>query len=76
MLRISPTNLKSFLPVFKTGEMESKYLMFVVALVAISTVAVAAMELAILSQMQQEADAIGCKTSTAFNASKGRCFRG
>jgi hypothetical protein len=25
--------------------------------------------------LQQEADARGCKTSTAFNASKGRCFQ-
>jgi hypothetical protein len=24
----------------------------------------------------QEADAAGCRTSTAFNASKGRCFKG
>jgi hypothetical protein len=24
--------------------------------------------------LQQEAEARGCKTSTAFNASKGRCF--
>ena len=24
----------------------------------------------------QQADAAGCRTSTAFNASKGRCFRG
>ena len=24
----------------------------------------------------QEAEAAGCRTSTAFNASKGRCFRG
>jgi hypothetical protein len=25
---------------------------------------------------QQEAEARGCKSSHAFNASKGRCFRG
>lgn len=24
---------------------------------------------------QQQAEAVGCKTSVAFNASKGRCFR-
>jgi hypothetical protein len=24
--------------------------------------------------LQQQADAAGCRTSTAFNASKGRCF--
>ena len=24
----------------------------------------------------QEAEAVGCKTSVAVNASKGRCFRG
>jgi hypothetical protein len=26
--------------------------------------------------LQQEAEARGCKTSQAFNASKGRCFHG
>jgi hypothetical protein len=26
--------------------------------------------------LPQEADAIGCKSSIAFNASKGRCFHG
>jgi hypothetical protein len=25
--------------------------------------------------LQQEAEARGCKSSTAFNASKGRCFQ-
>lgn len=52
-----------------------KYLMFAVALVAVATVAAAAMELAILSQMQQDADAKGCRTSQAVNASKGRCIK-
>jgi hypothetical protein len=27
-----------------------------------------------ISIPQQQADAAGCRTSTAFNASKGRCF--
>jgi hypothetical protein len=61
---ISPTILKCFLSVPQTA----------VGLVAVATVAVAAMELALLSQMQQDADAKGCRTSTAVNASKGRCF--
>jgi hypothetical protein len=26
--------------------------------------------------LQQDAEAVGCKSSHAFNASKGRCFRG
>jgi hypothetical protein len=50
-----------------------KYLMFAMALVAFATVAVAAMELAVLSQMQQDADARGCNRSIAANASQGRC---
>jgi hypothetical protein len=50
-----------------------KYLMFAVGLVAVATVAVAAMELAVLSQIQQDADARGCRTSVAANASQGRC---
>jgi hypothetical protein len=50
-----------------------KYLVFAVGLVAVATVAVAAMELALLSQMQQDADARGCRTSVAANASQGRC---
>jgi hypothetical protein len=51
-----------------------KYLMFALGLVAVATVAVAAMELAVLSQMQQDADAKGCPRSVAANASKGRCI--
>ena len=52
-----------------------KYLMFAVALVSITSVAVAAMEIAILSQLQQDADAAGCRTSQAVNASKGKCIK-
>jgi hypothetical protein len=52
-----------------------KYLVFAVGLVAVATVAVAAMELAVLSQLQQDADAKGCRTSVAVNASKGRCIQ-
>jgi uncharacterized low-complexity protein len=49
-----------------------KRLMFaIVALVAVVSVAVAAMELAL---SQQDADARGCKSSLAVNASQGRCF--
>ena len=50
-----------------------KYLMFAAGLVAIATVAVAAMELAVLSQIQQDADAKGCRNSVAVTASLGRC---
>lgn len=50
--------------------------MFVVALVAIAIVAVAAMELAVLSQIQQDADARGCPSnSIAVNTSLGRCVK-
>lgn len=42
---------------------------------AVATVAVAAMEIAVLSQLQQDADAKGCRTSQAVNASKGRCIK-
>ena len=52
-----------------------KCLMFAVALVSITSVAVAAMEIAILNQLQQDADAKGCRTSQAVNASKGRCIK-
>ena len=53
-----------------------KYLMFAVALVSITSVAVAAMEIAILSQLQQDADARGCRSnSVAVNASLGRCLK-
>ena len=52
-----------------------KYLLFAVALVAITTVAVAAIEIALLSQLQQDADAKGSRTSQAVNASKGRCIQ-
>jgi hypothetical protein len=43
-----------------------KYLVFAVGLVAVATVAVAAMELALLSQIQQDADA---------QSSTGQCAR-
>ena len=53
-----------------------KYLMFAVGLVATATVAVAAMESAVLSQIQQDAR---CKrlpsNSVAVNASLGRCVK-
>ena len=51
--------------------------MFAVALVAVASVAVvAAMELAVFSQNQQEADARGCTPFfTGYNASQGRCFK-
>ena len=50
--------------------------MFAVALVSITSVAVAAMEIAILSQLQQDADARGCRSnSVAVNASLGRCLK-
>ena len=54
--------------------MTPKLLLFAVALVAVATVAVVAMEIAVLSQLQQDADAKGCRTSQAVNASKGRCI--
>ena len=45
-------------------------------LVATATVAVAAMELAVLSQIQQDADAKGCRSnSVAVNASLDRCVK-
>jgi hypothetical protein len=50
----------------KLGKMTPKYLMFAVALVAVTSVAVVAMELAVLSQIQQDADA---------QSSTGQCAR-
>jgi hypothetical protein len=41
---------------------------------AIGLVGVLAIETLILPQQQQQAYAAGCKSSLAFNASKGRCF--
>jgi hypothetical protein len=55
-----------------------KYLMFAVGLVAVTTVAVAAMELAVLSQLQQDADAqssTGQCARTLKNASAQFCHR-
>ena len=46
--------------------MTPKYLMFAVGLVAVATVAVAAMEIAVLSQIQQDAEA---------QSSTGQCAR-
>lgn len=56
--------------------MTPQYLVFAVGLLATVTVAVAAMELAVLSQIQQDADARGCPSnSVAVNASLGRCLK-
>ena len=53
-----------------------KYLVFTVTLVAIAGAALAAMELTVLSQNQQEADAKGCSPGlTGYNASQGKCFK-
>ena len=42
----------------------------------ISNLGIAAMQVAVLSQTQQDANARGCSgTSPAFNASLGRCFK-
>ena len=53
-----------------------KYLVFTVTLVAFAGAALAAMELIVLSQNQQEADAKGCSPDlTGYNASQGKCFK-
>ena len=50
--------------------------MFAVAVVAVTSVTVPAMELAVLSQNQQDADARGCNPgSTGDNASQGKCLK-
>jgi hypothetical protein len=41
---------------------------------AIGLVGVLAIETLILPQQQQQAYAVGCRTSIAVNASKGRCI--
>ena len=47
-----------------------------IALVAVASVAVVAMELAVLNQLQQDADARGCPSnSPGVNASQGRCVK-
>ncbi|MDQ3903759.1 MAG: hypothetical protein M3247_08990 [Thermoproteota archaeon] len=49
----------------------------VIAIVAaLASLGVVAVTIVTISLRQQEAEAIGCKSSQAFNASKGRCFRG
>jgi hypothetical protein len=56
--------------------MTPKYLLFAVGLVSIVTVAVAAVEVAVLSQIQQDADAKCRVGGTGYNASQGRCNPG
>jgi hypothetical protein len=55
---------------------DSKYLMFAVGLVAITTVAVAALEVAVLSQIQQDADAKCRVFGTGYNASQADVILG
>jgi hypothetical protein len=52
-----------------------KYLMFVVALVAVASVPIGA-ELVVLGQIQQDAEGKCTPGGVAFNASKGRCISG
>lgn len=59
----------------KTREGNVKLGLALTALVVLAAVGMtAAIEVALLSQSVQDADARGCRTSQAFNASQGRCF--
>jgi hypothetical protein len=51
--------------------MESSLVIFAI-LAAVGLIGIAIVEAVFI--LPQEADARGCKTSIAFNASKGRCF--
>ena len=78
LVTIFPTIFKSVLSALKylMDKIIPKYLMSAVGFVAIATVAGAAMELAVLSQIQEDADARGCRSnSVAVNASLGRCLK-
>ena len=55
--------------------MQDNQLALIALVTALALFGVVAVTVATTMQLQ-EAEAIGCKTSTAFNASKGRCFRG
>jgi hypothetical protein len=47
----------------------------IIAIVAVVTLlGVVVLTVTVIIPLQQQADAAGCRTSTAFNASKGRCF--
>jgi len=49
----------------------------VIAIVsALALFGVVVITVAVTIPSLQEAEAAGCRTSQAFNASKGRCFRG
>ena len=49
----------------------------VVAIVAaLAMFGVVVITVAVTIPSLQQAEAVGCKTNQAFNASKGRCFRG
>lgn len=52
---------------------ETQLAIFVVV-VALGVLGVIAVESISMMQQQQQAYAAGCRTSQAFNASKGRCF--
>ena len=48
----------------------------VIAIVAaLALFGVVAVTIVTISLQQQQAEAVGCKNSKAFNASKGRCFQ-
>jgi uncharacterized membrane protein YjgN (DUF898 family) len=48
----------------------------VIAIVAaLALFGVVAVTIVTISLQQQQAEAVGCKNSQAFNASKGRCFQ-
>ena len=48
----------------------------VIAIVAaLALFGVVAVTIVTISLQQQQAEAVGCKNSIAFNASKGRCFQ-
>lgn len=57
---------------------EKNVLMFTIVAAAVGLLSVAALEIALIGQeQQQQVDAKGCKdNSVGFNGSQGRCFKG
>jgi hypothetical protein len=76
LVTIYPKIFKSVLSALKTGQNDSKVSNVRSGTCRYCNRSVAAMESAVLSQIQQDADARGCRSnSVAVNASLGRCVK-
>jgi hypothetical protein len=54
--------------------MQNYNLAIIAVVAALALLGVVIITVAVTIPLQQEAEAAGCKSSKAFNASKGRCF--